>query len=65
MKSIVKLLHREAAALEKKPAGIKQAIVHLSDRDKTGARRIMSAEARKRISDAQKKRWAVAKRKAA
>jgi hypothetical protein len=65
MKGIVKLLHREAAALEEKLANVKRAIVHLSG-GKTGTvRRKMSAEARKKISDAQKKRWATTKRKAA
>jgi hypothetical protein len=65
MKGIVNLLHREAAALEKKLAGNKQAIVHLSDSGKTPTRRKMSAAARKKISDAQKNRWAASKRKAA
>jgi hypothetical protein len=68
--NILELLKKEANALESRLAGLKSAISALSGdvgraRGRKGAfslagpkKRVMSAAARKRISDAQKARWA-------
>jgi hypothetical protein len=68
--NIIQLLKKEAQALESRLAGLKGAILALSGEIGRGRgrkaafagaapkKRVMSAAARKRISDAQKARWA-------
>ena len=66
MTDLLQMLHDERASLVRKLAGVDAAIHALNGGSaapaKTGKKRTMSAAARARISTAQKKRWAKAKK---
>jgi len=65
MTDLLSMLHHERAALARKLAGVDAAISALNGSAAPKAakgRRTMSAAARARISAAQKKRWAKAKK---
>lgn len=62
MARIVKQLETERRAAEKELDRITSALRALKGIAKTGGTRVLSKEARKRIGDAQRKRWAKTRR---
>jgi hypothetical protein len=65
MTDLLRMLHEERASLARKLAGVDAAIHALNGSAapaKAGKKRAMSAAARAKISAAQKKRWAKARK---
>jgi hypothetical protein len=65
MTELLKMLHEERATLARKLAGVDAAIAALNGSNRHVApvkKRLMSAAVRAKISAAQKKRWAKAKK---